>query len=101
MGRWQMSHEEMWSFLSEKVCQWQRWESRGKVDSVRRVLETADEEEALFLPKNASSPDVVEAILAAAEKSPTGMGGLKEWLSNKPPLRRQLLTLINIVEILA
>lgn len=96
-----MSHEEMWSFLGEKVCQWQRWEKQGKAEPVRRVLEGADEEEALFLPRDASCPDVVEAILAAAEKSSTGIGGLREWLSNKLPLRRHLLTLCDVVEALA
>ena len=101
MGRWSMSHGELRSFLDEKVCQWRRWEKQGKVDSVRQILGWADDEEALYLPNDASSLDVVEAILSAAEKSSTGIGGLREWLGNKPPLRRQLITLVEIVEALS
>ena len=70
-------------------------------ESLRRLMEQADEEGALHLPEDANGPTIAEALLYAAEKSPEGIGGLNDWLEKMPPLRRQLITLFEIVEAMA
>ena len=81
----------------------EKFQRRKKQDgeSLRRLLEQTDEEGALHLPEDANGPTIAEALIYAAEKSPLGIGGLRDWLENMPPLRRQLITLHEVVEAIA
>ena len=88
------------SFLEEVGEKFQRRKKRDG-GSLRRLLEQADEEGALYLPEDANGLTLAEALLFAAEKSPLGIGGLRDWLENMPALRRQLITLHEIVEAIA
>lgn len=99
MPRWPMSHEDLRLLLENIVEKFQRAKRPG--ESIRDLLSQADEDGALYLPENCNGPTGAEAILYAAEKSSEGIAGLREWLEDIPPLRRQVVTLCDIVETLA
>jgi hypothetical protein len=100
-----MSHPnpsfDLRSFL-EKVAekfQKRKWEGAyGK--RAEEVIAVANEWAALHLPPNPTPSDIAQALLHAAENSTEGIAGLEEWLSSMPPLRRRLLSLEEIVEVL-
>jgi hypothetical protein len=88
------------TFLAEAGEKFQRRKKRDG-ETLRRLMEHADEEGALYIPEDANGPTIAEALIFAAEKNPyLGVHGLQKWLSNMPPLRRHLLTLHEIVEVI-
>ena len=89
-----MTMDDLRNFLAEKA---EEFLKRGEM-SPRDLLSIADEEGGLHIGRHPSPPTLAEAILYAAEKSPLGIGGLKNWLGQISKDEQEDLTLEAIME---
>ena len=85
-------------FLSEKADQFLAWREPNDKRYVRDLFEMIDEEAALHISEKDNSMTIAEAIYMAAERTPTGIHGLREWLENMPKEQRDELILEEIAE---
>ena len=87
-------------FLQEKVDQFLAWAEPNDKRYVRNLFEMFDEDAALHISEKDNSMTIAEAIYYAAERTPTGIGGLWEWIEGMTQEERDDLNLYEIAEAL-